>query len=323
MQLGTFPIAPFCAIGDRERKVKKMKVGIDLGGSHIAIGVVNNEGRIIEKNEKRLTSIEKKNIKKSIEEYIIENMKLFMQKYDITEMGMAIPGWAENGVVVFPGNLGIKNYAIVEALQKEIKMPITIRNDAKCAAIAENTYGCLKGYNRSLFLTLGTGIGGAAFLDNQLLKAGRSPGYEFGHMVIEKNGIPCTCGRKGCFERYASMKAFKNNLRTALNLDETTRGEELLEMIRKNNPENKDYEVIEQVVSEYIENLSIGLLNLINIFEPEIIGIGGSFVYFKEVFLPRLKEKIEKANKERVGRENIKIETAILGNDAGMIGAVL
>lgn len=134
-------------------------------------------------------------------------------------------------------------------------------------------------------------------------------------MVIEKNGIPCFCGRNGCFERYASMKVFKNNLREALGLDETTRGQELFEIIRKNKPENKDFQVIENVVSEYIENLSVGLLNLIRIFEPEIIGIGGSFVYFEEVLLLRLREK--------VNREDIKIETAILGNDAGIIGAVL
>lgn len=134
-------------------------------------------------------------------------------------------------------------------------------------------------------------------------------------MVIEKDGIPCFCGRNGCFERYASMKVFKNNLREALGLDETTRGQELFEIIRKNKPENKDFQVIENVVSEYIENLSVGLLNLIRIFEPEIIGIGGSFVYFEEVLLPRLREK--------VNREDIKIETAILGNDAGIIGAVL
>ncbi len=189
--------------------------------------------------------------------------------------------------------------------------------------MAENQYGCLKDYDRSIFLTLGTGIGGAAFLNNELLKAGRRPGYEFGHMVIEKDGIPCHCGRKGCFERYASMKAFKNNLRSALNLDETTRGQELLEKIRNNKPENKDYEVIEQVVSTYIEDLSTGILNLVNIFEPEIIGIGGSFVYFEEVFLSRLRTKLEESKQDRVGRDNIKIETAILGNDAGMIGAVL
>lgn len=300
-----------------------MKIGIDLGGSHIAIGVIDTNGKVIEKNEKRLTGVEKQNIKKSIEEYMIEKATQFIKKYEITEMGMATPGWAENGILISTGNLGIKNYPIIEKLQEKIKIPIHIRNDAKCAAIAENIYGCLKGYDRSIFLTLGTGIGGAAFLNKKLLKAGRKPGYEFGHMVIDKNGIPCHCGKKGCFERYASMKAFKNNLRNALNLDETTRGEELLEILRRNQPENKDYDNIEKVVSEYIENLSIGIQNLIDIFEPEIIGIGGSFVYFEEVLLPRLEEKIKGVKNEILGQENITIEVAVLGNDAGMIGAVL
>ena len=114
-----------------------MKIGIDLGGSHIAIGVVDDNGRMIEKIEKRLTSVEKQDIKKSIEEYIIEHVKQFMRKTDITEIGMAIPGWAENGVILSSGNLGIKNYPIVEKLQKKIDLPIKIRNDAKCAALAE------------------------------------------------------------------------------------------------------------------------------------------------------------------------------------------
>ena len=292
-----------------------MKIGVDIGGSHIAIAVVDAKGKIIEKMEKRLTSTEKSNLKKSIEEYITEYANQLIKKYSITEMGLSLPGWSENGVILFGGNLDLIGYPIIEKMKEKVNLPIKIRNDAKCAAMAENAYGCLKGDDRSIFLTLGTGIGGAAFVGNQLLTAGIRPGYEFGHMVIERDGIPCNCGRKGCFERYASMKALKMNLRNALGLDETTSGQELLEIIRKNNFENKNYEAIENVVSEYIENLSIGILNLINIFEPEIIGIGGSFVYFEDVLLPRLKEQI--------GRKDIKIETAILGNDAGIIGAVL
>ncbi len=292
-----------------------MKIGIDMGGSHIAIGVVSKEGIIIEKVEKRLTSIEKQDIKKSIEEIIIEHINQFKNKYDIEEIGMSIPGRAENGVIISSGNIGINNYPIIEILKDKINLPIKIRNDAKCAAIAENAYGCLKGYNRSLFLTLGTGIGGAVFDNNKLLDAIKRPGYEVGHMVIERNGILCSCGRKGCFERYASMKAFKTNLRNALGFDESVRGEELLDMIRKNKPQNNNYEIIEKVVEKYIENLSIGIMNLIVIFEPEIIGIGGSFVYFEDVLLPKLKEKLD--------RKDIIIETAVLGNDAGIIGATL
>lgn len=299
-----------------------MKIGIDIGGSHIAIGIVDKNGKVLKKNEKRLTSNEKKDIKKSIEECIIENVNKFVQKYEINEIGIGMPGWTKDGVIISSGNLEIKNYPIIQNLQKQIELPIKIKNDAKCAGMAENMYGCLKGYNRSVFLTLGTGIGGAAFLNNELLKAGSRSGYEFGHIVIERKGIPCQCGRKGCFEKYASMKVFKDNLRNVLNLDEKTSGEELLEII-KSYSINKNPNIIENVISEYIENLSIGIQNLIRIFEPEIIGIGGSFVYFEEVLLPRLKKEIAKSNENDEERKNIKIETAVLGNDAGIIGAVL
>lgn len=299
-----------------------MKIGIDIGGSHIAIGVVNSTGEILAKNEKRLTGVEKQDIKKAIKEYIIEQTKWFQQRFSIEEIGIGMPGWAENGIVKESGNLNLKNYAIEEALQT-LSLPIKIKNDAKCAAMAENQYGCLKEYNRSVFLTLGTGIGGAAFLNHELLKAGKKPGYEFGHMVIEKEGIPCHCGRKGCFERYASMKAFKNNLRKALHLEETTAGEQLLEIIRENSPKRRDYDAIEKIVSQYIDYLSVGIQNLICIFEPEVIGLGGSFVYFEEVFLQRLVEKIQENNQQDVERSHIKIKTATLGNDAGIIGAVL
>lgn len=110
------------------------------------------------------------------------------------------------------------------------------------------------------------------------------------------------------------MKAFKNKLREVLKLDERVRGEELLVIIRNNKPSNKNYELIESVIEEYIENLSTGIINLIEIFEPDIIGIGGSFVYFEDILLERLKKKINR---------DIIIQTAVLGNDAGVIGATL
>lgn len=300
-----------------------MKIGIDIGGSHIGIGVVDKNGRIVEKIEKRLTEAEKRNIKKSIEEYIISNSLEFMKKHKIESIGIAMPGTAIDGVVLSSGNVGIKNYNLTEKLKEKINLSITIRNDAKCAALAENTYGALKGYNRSVFLTLGTGIGGAVFINGELLTAGNRPGYEFGHMIIEKNGIKCTCGRKGCFERYASMKVFKNNLRKALGLDETTRGEELLKIIRDIKPGDKNYEVIQNTIEDFIDNLSIGIVNLINIFEPQVIGIGGSFVHFEDIFLDRLRKKVNGQTQGKSGREDFVIRTAVLGNDAGIIGAIL
>lgn len=300
-----------------------MKIGIDIGGSHIAIGVVDNTGRIIERMEKRLKSAEKKVIEKSIEEYITDNVEKLIQKYKISNVGIAIPGTVDENTVVKSVNLGLKNYEIVKKLEEKIQLPIKIRNDAKCAALAENIYGCLKLYNRSVFLTLGTGIGGAVMIDHKLLDTGSLPGCEIGHMSIEKDGVLCGCGRKGCFERYASMKALKDKLRKALGYDEKVSGKELFEIIRSNNPANKDYDIIEKIVKEYIEDLSIGIANLINLFEPEAIGIGGSFVYFEEVLLDRLKEELLSKKLLFNPRKEIVIKTAVLGNDAGIIGATL
>ena len=265
-----------------------MKIGIDLGGSHIAIGVLNNSGYILEKVEKRLMTKEKKDIKNSIESYIIQNVKDLREKYKISEIGISVPGTVSNTEIIKSVNLGVKNYNLVENLKKEIDLPVKIMNDAKCAALAESNFGALKDYKRSIFLTLGTGIGGAVIINGQLLDTGNLPGAEFGHMIIQRDGIKCTCGKNGCFEKYASMKAFKTNLRNSLGVDETTRGQELLDMIRKNGEDEK----IKPIVDEFIDYLSIGISNLINIFEPEAVGIGGSFVYFSDVFLDKLKKNI-------------------------------
>lgn len=298
-----------------------MKIGIDLGGSHIGMGVVDENGEIVEKTEKRITSIEKEDIKKSIEECIIGNAINFCNKYKVTDIGMSIPGTLNKNTIIKSVNLGLENYEIVDRLKEKINLPIKIKNDAKCAAIAENRLGCLKKYKRSIFLTLGTGIGGAVVIDNKLLDTGELPGCEFGHMVIEKDGKLCKCGKFGCWEKYASMKSFKDKLRKELGYTEKTRGEELLNIIRNNNPENEEYEKIETVVNEYIEYLSIGIANLINIFEPEAIGIGGSFVYFEGVLMNRLKNKLLEPEILFNDRTEIVMKTAILGNEAGIIGA--
>ena len=299
------------------------KMGIDLGGSHIAIGIVDSNGKILEKIEKKLKGVITKEVKKIIEDTIIEAFNKFKEEYKITEIGMAIPGTVTQDVVVKSVNLGLTNYNIIKELQKRIDIPIKIKNDAKCAAIAESTYGSLKKYKRILFLTLGTGIGGAVIINNKLLDAGDLPGCEIGHMIIEKNGLECNCGKRGCFEKYASMKVFKNNLRKAINLDENVSGKELLAIIKNTTKNDKNYKIIEKVKKEFIENLALGLSNLINIFEPEAIGIGGSFVYFEEVLLNDLENILLSEKLLFNPRKEINIQTAVLGNEAGIIGAVL
>lgn len=296
-----------------------MKIGIDLGGSHIGIGIVDEKGYVIEKSEKRIIEKDRKNIKSIIEKYITEKVRNTIKENEITEIGIAIPGTISNEKVIKSVNLGLKNYPIVKKLQENINLPIKIANDCRCAAIAENKYGALKKYSREVFITLGTGIGGAVIINDKVLDTGDLPGCEFGHMIIQKNGIECKCGKRGCFEKYASMKAFKDNLRKELGLNEKARGQDLLNIIRK----NQDNPKIKKVINDYIDNLSIGISNIVNIFEPEVIGIGGSFVYFSDILLDKLKDNIIKKEYLFNQRKTINIVQAILGNDAGIIGSTM
>ena len=300
-----------------------MKIGIDLGGSHISIGVVDKGGKILDKRDKHLRGIAKRLIKSTIEETIISNIKEYQKNYKITEIGIAVPGSVKNDKILKSVNLGLKDYDLVGVIKKEIDLPIKIRNDAKCAALAESKYGALKKYNRVLFMTLGTGIGGAVIINGKLLDAGEYPGCEFGHLVIKENGLECNCGRKGCFEKYGSMRAFKDNLRNELGLEDKTSGKELMAILKNTTKESKDYAKIEKVRKQYIRDLSVGITNLVNIFEPEAIGIGGSFVYFSEALLDDIKELIIKENMLFNSRKEINIQTAVLGNEAGIIGAIL
>ena len=296
-----------------------MKIGIDLGGSHIAVGLIESSGKVISKKEVQILKEDEKNIKDIIENYIYESVQEIKNLKDIDGIGIAIPGTVSNTTVVKSVNLNLENYNIVEILSRKINIPIKIKNDAKCAAIAENTYGSIKEYNNSIFLTLGTGIGGAVIYDNKLLSPDDVPGFEFGHMIIKHNGKPCKCGKRGCFEQYGSMKAFKQKIIDELELDENIDGEKLLSIVKR----ERNSTLIQGIIDEYLTDLSIGISNLINIFEPQAIGLGGSFVYFSELLLPGLKDKLLNDNLLFNKRDDIKIHIATLGNDAGMIGASL
>lgn len=316
------------------------------GGSHIAVGIVEN-GKILRKIENKINEVDKANITNIIEQTILENIiKLASELLEkeqnienrkIESIGIAVPGTVNETSIVKCVNLGIKDYNIVErlneifnnyaetsnnyALFERLPIKINLQNDAKCAAIAENKYGVLKDYENSIFLTLGTGIGGAAIVNNELLKGSNVSGYEFGHMIIDKAGLECNCGKKGCFELYGSMKKFKKELKTRLNLNEFTTSRQLVELLKYDKALNKNDERIREVIEGFTEHLSIGISNLINIFEPDIIGIGGSFVFFEEFLLEKLKEKILSGNLLFNKRDDIIIKSAILANDAGIIGA--
>lgn len=300
-----------------------MKIGIDLGGSHIAIGVVSEDGTISDRRETKLSDLRIEDKKQKMDKYIVENVLDLKHKYEVTSVGIAIPGTVDNKRILKSVNLGIENYNIAQELQEKVQLPIFIKNDAKCAALAENKFGCLKDYNRVLFLTLGTGVGVAVIIDGKLLNTGILPGCEAGHMVIQKDGLLCNCGKRGCFERYGSMKAFKDTLRNNLPFREYQTGEMLERLLREKTQDEELNNKIDEVVNEYINYLAIGISNLVNIFEPEAIGIGGSFVYFSDVLLPLLRKKLLEESFLFNHRDDIIINVAKFGNDAGIIGSCL
>lgn len=255
-----------------------MRIGIDVGGSHIGLGLVDKDGNIILKKEediclKENTIDSKEIITNTIIEFV--NKILLEEKIknsDIELIGIAFPGTISNGCVIKAENLGIEKYNIVDILHKKLNIPIYLRNDAKCAALAEKTYGALKDYDDAIFLTVGTGVGGAVFLNGKLLVPKRYEAFEIGHMAINDKGIRCNCGRVGCFETFASIKRFKDNIKSILKKEEIN-SIELRNLIIK----EKDNKYINDIIEEYTQHLAIGIANLINIFEPQAVCIRRKF----------------------------------------------
>ncbi len=300
-----------------------MRIGIDIGGSHVGIGIIKGE-KIINSSEKVLTNNEKKDIKNNIVKIIIEMLYELIDKSnvklkDIEFIGIASPGTISDNKIIKATNLGIENFDLIGELQKNINLPMQIKNDSKCAALAEKNYGNMKKYDDCIFLTLGTGIGGAAFLNGEMLVPKRYSGFEFGHMIINKNGLKCSCGKKGCFETYASMRSFRKKIADAYGIENNFSGDELRSKLL-----DMTNQKVEKIVDEFTTNLTIGICNLIDIFEPEIIVLGGSFSHYEDTPLYKiLVEKIaDKKNRFNDGQMP-KIAVAKLKNDAGMIGATI
>jgi len=300
-----------------------MRIGIDIGGSHVGVGLINN-GLILNVEERNLTRIDRVNIKENIVKIIIELLNKVIEESnvdlnDIEFIGIASPGTISNNKIVQATNLGVENFDIISELQKYINLPMQIKNDSKCAALAEKHYGNMRDYDDGVFICIGTGIGGAAFLNGEMLVPKRFSGFEFGHMVINKGGRQCSCGKRGCFETYASIRAFRNKVAEVLDIDNDFSGQYLREKLLDFNNQK-----VKEVVDQFIEDLSVGICNLIDMFEPEIVVLGGSFSYYEgNPVYDRLLEKIKDKNSRFNSMAMPKIELAKLKNDAGIIGATI
>lgn len=293
-----------------------MKIGIDLGGSHIAVGVATEKGKIIQKEEQDINYGEKnEDIKQNIIDKIIYLINKVLRNaqipvFVIEEIGIGVPGIIENNIVKKCDKYNIYNWNLAKILEEHYQIPVKIQNDALCAAKAEKEYGNLKDIKKGIFICFGTGIGGATIINEEVISS------EFGHMIIEKDGNLCNCGRRGCFETYSSMRAFKKEIVEVLGINVEATSEEILNFLIK----NKEDENVNKCIDEFINTLCIGLSNIINIINPEQICIGGSFTYFEDILYKRL---LEKAQLISYQFDKPKIVLAKLKNDAGIIGATL
>lgn len=313
-------------------KDKKYRIGIDLGGTNIKVGIVNAENEIIGRH-----SIQT-NVNRPYTDIIADMayaVTYALESEGISEaecekIGIGSPGTIEcsSGVVVYSNNFGWKDIPLREELSRYFKLPIYISNDANCAALGEVVAGAAKGCKNAVLLTLGTGVGSGIILDGKVFEGGHAGGAEFGHSVLVVDGEPCTCTRKGCFEAYASATALiRDTKRAALN-DENSQ----IHKICENNLDNingltpftaakENDPAAKKVVENYIQYLSEGIAYLINLFRPDKVLLSGGVCNQGEVLTIPVNEQVKKLC---FGGEEVYIadvERASLGNDAGIIGA--
>jgi glucokinase len=304
----------------------KYYLGIDIGGTTIKGLCVNADGEIFAESavdtESHLGG-----------EVICDNIvKLSDEltkkvKGELLGIGIGCPGMIESasGTIVFAGNLHLNNFPLGETLAKRLNVPIKITNDANAAALGEAKFGAGAKYFDSVFVTLGTGVGGGIIIGGKLFEGGSSAGAEIGHMVIAHGGNPCTCGRCGCFEAYSSATALIDKTRKAMLADRTSKMWRTYNLQTVSGKTAFDYEeddeTAKQVVEWYINYLACGLINIANIFRPQVIMLGGG-VSAQGENLTRPLQKI--MDSQVFGGNNyasVKVVTATLGNRAGALGA--
>ncbi|MCX7774119.1 MAG: ROK family protein [Clostridia bacterium] len=308
--------------------------GIDLGGTNIAAGIVDEEGKIVKKG-----SVPTGRTRKP--EEIIKDMCLLVQSLmkdvgitekDLHSIGIGSPGTPdrENGIIIYNNNLGFKNVHVREEVQKYINVPVYLENDANCAAIAESVAGSAKGDEFAVVITIGTGIGGGIIINNKLYIGFNGAGGELGHMVLKLNGEPCTCGRNGCWEAYSAATALIRQTKQAAQENPSSKIVELvggdLEKIDAKtafDAARLGDETGIKVVDTYIDILADGLANMVNIFQPGVIAIGGGVSKEGENLLAPLREKMKGRTYCAEGVEKTRLVIAKMGNDAGIVGAAL
>lgn len=306
-------------------------IGIDLGGTNIKVGVVDENYNIVGKSNIK-TNLPRPS--EEIAESIAEGVRLAcadagISVSDVNSIGIGTPGVANRntGVVLYSCNLGFNNFELGKVLGEKLGTQIFVENDANAAAFGEVVNGAGKGYKNVVVVTLGTGVGGGIIIDGKIYTGFNFCGGELGHTVIEYNGRQCGCGRKGCFEAYSSATALINMTKEAMEANpdsemwkiagsiENVDGKTAFDGMRAGD------KAAVGVVDMYINYLGCGLVNIVNTFQPELLLIGGGICKEGENLTKPLNEYIERESYCIDPNRSTKLDIAKLGNDAGIIGA--
>lgn len=316
------------------------RIGVDLGGTNIVVGLVNEEMKIVD------TVSCKTNLPRSAESIISDIGRLCneiisknsLSEKEVASVGVGVPGTAnqKTGRVEYANNLGFDDVPFVELLKEHIRLPIFMDNDANAAAWGEYKAG---GYTEDSFvmITLGTGVGGGVVIDGKLLRGVNYAGAELGHTTINFAGKPCNCGRIGCFEAYASATALIGQTVEMMEYDKAGSrkyvnsalwklcGNDVRKIEAKSvfDAVSVNDELGMMLLDEYTTYLAEGIANIINIFQPAVFCIGGGVSKAGAVLLDPIKKKTRKLIYSRNSAVNSEITIAKLDNDAGIIGAAL
>lgn len=306
-------------------------IGIDLGGTNIVAGVVYEQYRI-------LASAKCKTHAERAAEAIVDDMakvcreavsKAGLSMDDVAYIGIGAPGTcnAELGTIEYANNLPFDHLPLRAMMNERLGKPIYIENDANAAAWGEVKAGAAKGANSCVCVTLGTGVGGGIVIDGKIYGGFNAAGAEIGHTVIVKDGEPCTCGRHGCWEAYASATALIRQTREAMKAHpeslmwKTARKLEDANGLTAFDAMRAGDAVGAGVVQTYIEYIAAGVVNMVNIFQPEIVCIGGGVSKEGETLLAPIRKILEAERYSRYSEKQSVLCAAQLGNDAGVIGA--
>lgn len=308
-------------------------IGIDLGGTNIAVGIVDESFKIVKKGSTPTL------VNRDPELIIADMGKLCLELLAETGIGLeevvcagiAAPGSVNprTGIIEYANNLPFLRFPIADTLRKYLPVRVVyLENDANAAALGEAVGGAAKGKRLSVMITLGTGVGGGVIIDGKIYSGFNYAGAELGHTVIEYKGRQCSCGRKGCFEAYASATALVNMTKEKLAACKDT----LMWEMCGNDINKADARIAfaamkkgdragKEVVDMYISYLACGITNMINIFQPEILLIGGGVCNEKDYLLKPLTEIVNADQYTRNQAVKTEIKIAALGNDAGIVGA--